>query len=483
MNLISPVSMPLLVLLTGALLLLLIGRLRVNQWVLGLLALGVCLSAFGFLIALQGQIQNSMAGTNLTRIWGSLNHGGSFLNANAWSVILTAICLGIGMCIILYASVCKEVNQSYKQIMSLILLSLAGLYGLLTAGDLFTVYLFSELLCISGCAMIMINGRTENAFRAGIKYLIMGSAATLIMLLGLSLVYRENGQIVVSIMQHSTGLWARMGAACFLVGLGLKIGFVPLHGWLPDAYEHAPNPISGLLAGFISGSSLFILPGICLSLGLQIEELGLVLMLGSFINMFVGNISAFAQKNPKRVLAYSSIAYTGYLMFIMAIGLLYNQPSALAITMFFFIAHAFMKSLAFLSLGQIEQTGQTATQITFVSRMAFIVAIAGLASIPPLAGFTSKWVIILEALKTNDGLAWIGMGILLFNSLLALGYYLPMLRMVFVKENLQEGASSRINVSQIVMALVPLMILTIFVIWIGVQPTLWMRFAGLFGLK
>ncbi|MFH1446146.1 MAG: proton-conducting transporter membrane subunit, partial [Chloroflexota bacterium] len=409
--------------------------------------------------------------------------GGSILIATPWAVVFSGISAVVGICVILFASGSQEITSNRKQFFPLVLLSLSGLYGLMTAGDLFNIYLFSELLCISACGMIMVNRKSGGAVQAALKYLIMGTTATLIMLLGLALVYRDNGQILMSAISGTAGLWGRIGAGCFVIGFGLKIGSVPLHGWLPDAYDYAPDAVSGLLAGIISISALFILPGIGLSLGLRGEELGLILLLSSFLNMFVGNITALTQKKPKRVLAYSSIAYTGYMMFSLGIGLYFNMPDAWSITFFLFIGHAVMKSLAFLSLGLIKDGAVRFPHgRELFSRTVFFISIAGLAGIPPLAGFVGKWVVIAEALNAKNTLASIGIALFLINSLISLGYYLPMLRLVFAVEKNQGIGSSKSQRIPFVMIL-SLVILSSLVLWIGIQPTNWMDWAAWFGPK
>jgi len=474
-------GLPFLILLTGALLIFLAGRLlRASQLVLGLLTALICLITLISLLIINSQIGTTTSLSGTPFVWGSKNPGGSQLLMRDWSIGIMLVCLGIGFCVLLFASVSATLNHAKKQIMSLILLSFAGLYGLLMAADLFSIYLFSELMCISATGMIMSQRRKREAINAAFKYLIMGSAATLIMLLGLSLAYKESGQILIGAFSGAGSLWARIGAGLFLIGLGLKIGFVPLHGWLPDAYEHAPNVVTSLLAGFLSTSALFVLPGICLAIGLRAKELGLLLLLGSLVNMFVGNITALTQKKLKRRLAYSSIAYTGYMMFAMGLGLFYDLPSALGASMFLFIAHACMKTLAFISLEQVKPNRSNESETShLLPNVTFGIAIAGLASIPPLAGFTGKWNILISALDASAPLAWIGLSVLLLNSLLALGYYLPMLNHIFSSGSHSTVRPRGKRAIQVLIG-IPLVILAVMVIWVGVQPTLWMNISKLF---
>jgi formate hydrogenlyase subunit 3/multisubunit Na+/H+ antiporter MnhD subunit len=148
---------------------------------------------------------------------------------------------------------------------------------------------------------------------------------------------------------------------------------------------------------------------------------------------------ALVQRNTKRLLAYSSIAQAGYVMFALGVGLRYDLPGALNAGLFLLVAHAVFKSLAFLSKGAchfyldatlITQLNGTAQRLPLVA-VTFAVALAGLAGIPPLGGFVAKWFIVARSLPARDGLAYAGTALFLANSLLALGYYLPLIARLF----------------------------------------------------
>ena len=138
------------------------------------------------------------------------------------------------------------------------------------------------------------------------------------------------------------------------MGFSLKAGVVPLHTWVPDVYGHAPCAVSGLLAGVVSKSMLFMMPLICLRLGINTVQLGAYLMIFACLNMLVGSIRMLRQSLLRRLLSFSTIAQTGYLMFALGIGLFYGLEQAITAAYFLFFVIAVMKSLAFLSAGILE---------------------------------------------------------------------------------------------------------------------------------
>jgi len=136
--------------------------------------------------------------------------------------------------------------------------------------------------------------------------------------------------------------YTRIGAACFLLGFSLKAGVVPLHTWVPDVYGHAPSAISGLLAGVLSKSMLFVLPVVVLRLGMTRVELGFYLMLFACFNMLIGSVRMLKQNLLRRFLSFSSIAQTGYLMFGLGIGFYYDLDQAFSAGLFLFLASALL---------------------------------------------------------------------------------------------------------------------------------------------
>ena len=476
------VVLPLLWLVASAFALGLIGRIwRVsNTLMAGLTALAcagaLLLLAPPFILARAALLADAPLPT-----WGGVVTGSVLLEATPGALLLTALGLGIGLGTSIYSGRYMSRDSRYPISYPLILLMLAGMLGMLLTVDLFNLYLFCELMSIAAYVLVAFRRHTDTSIEAGFKYLILGSVATLIMLMGVAWIYRETGSVTLPLESPAAGQWTRLGTACFLVGLALKSGIVPLHTWLPDAYGRAPSSISALLASVISKSTLVLLLKVTLGLGFPAQDLGLLLILFSFLNMLLGNTLALVQRNTKRLLAYSSIAQTGYVMFALGVGLRYSLPSAVNAGFFLILVHGVLKALAFLSKGvchfycdttRVEELHGIAQQLPLVA-ITFSVALAGLAGIPPLAGFAAKWFILAETIAAREPLVYVGVGIFLLNSVLALGYYLPLIVRLFIPP---AAEAERLRLSPWMGA--PLLLMGALALAIGLQPGPWLSGAA-----
>ncbi len=413
--------------------------------------------------------------------FGATSAGSAFLQPDITSLIISTIGAALGVAVAIYSGEYISQDRRFITYYPLLLMLVAGMVGMMMAADLFNLYLFCELMSICAYVLVAFRRHTDTAIEAGFKYLVMGSVGTLIMLLGIAFVYREAGQLTLPLTTTGAlGSWRRAGIACLLVGFGLKSAIVPLHTWLPDAYGRAPGSVSALLAAVISKSTLLLMLKVALGLGFPARDLGLGLLLLSFLNMTLGNALALAQSHTKRLLAYSSVAQTGYIMFSLGVGLHYGLPQALQAGMFLLVTHALMKSTAFLSKGVCHYYSNatlladlrgTAQRLPLAA-LTFGLSLAGLAGIPPLAGFVSKWFILTEGLRAADSLATIGLAIFLLNSLLALGYYLPLIVRLFTPTpGRMKADEGRVAISPWMS--VPLVVLGALILAIGLNPGPW----------
>ncbi len=289
--------------------------------------------------------------------------------------------------------------------------------GMFMSDNLFNLFLLIEFVTVTASALIAFRYYQEIAIKAGYKYLIMSSIGTMLMLLGIYFVFRSAGTMSLDQINNAPDQFTQIGGASFLLGFSLKAGVVPLHTWVPDVYGHAPSAVSGLLAGVVSKSMLFMMPLICLRLGINTVELGAYLVIFACLNMLVGSIRMLRQSLLRRLLSFSTIAQTGYLMFALGIGLFYGLEQAITVAYFLFFVIAVMKSLAFLSAGILEfhlgsQNIERISGAGLLLPMPAIylsISLVGLAGIPLLAGFTGKWLTFTAALSTGDVLrlyAW-----------------------------------------------------------------------------
>jgi len=383
--------------------------------------------------------RGSPTGMEALPAWGSFAQSGAFLRVDYAGLVVVAMALSVSLAVSVYSGAYLQLDRRYKVYYPLLLLMLAGLIGMVFSTDLFNLYLFLELMSISAYVLVAFRRGTGASIEAGFKYLVMGSVGTIAILLGIGFVYREAGTLTMPLPAGEPGAWTRVAITCFLIGLGIKTAIVPLHTWLPDAQQQAPSSISALLSAAVEPAALYALIKVTLGLGITPSMLGMLLIGGAILNMVIGNTMALVQINAKRLLAYSTIAQMGYIAFSIGIGLRYDINQAIQAGFFLMLVHALMKGLAFLSKGISNYYCQAAS-LDDLSGIGFrlpligvtlSISLAGLASLPPLAGFAAKWFVLTSALSAGEALAYIGAAVLLLSSLIALGYYLPLINRLF----------------------------------------------------
>jgi multicomponent Na+:H+ antiporter subunit D len=411
--------------------------------------------------------------------------GGILLKPSAVGVFVLILSTALSILVMIYSGEYLKNDPRYLLYYPLLLLTQVGLFGIFMSKDLFNLFLLTELTTVAASALIAFRFHQEIAIKAGFKYLIMSSLGTMIMLLGIYFVYQSAGSLRLVALLESPDRFTRIGAACFMVGFSLKAGVVPLHTWVADVYGYAPSAISGLLAGVVSKSMLLILPVISLRLGMSKVELGVFLMIFGCLNMLVGSLRMLGQQLLRRFLSFSSIAQTGYLMFGLGIGFTYDLPEAFSAGLFLFLVIGVMKSLAFLSGGiyefhigsqEIERLLGIGHRMPWTA-LSFSTALASLAGIPLLAGFTGKWIIFSAALRTGDLFAGICLAVFLLSTVISLASYLPLL----VKQYLPEGEGLPVKVGDnapkgvSVWMLTPVLLLSLLLVGIGLYPEPWIE--------
>lgn len=478
------IVLPAAILIGGAFIVYLLSRLfHLSNRTESLLTVLVLLATVTTLFVLYGRIPYLVG--NPSALFGDPDQGGIIYKPNALGVFILIIASILGIFVVLFSGEYLAKDPRYLVYYPLIMLTLAGMMGMFLSNSLFNLFLLTELVTITASALIAFRYHQEIAVKAGFKYLIMSSLGTMTMLLGIYFVYRSTGDMRLDQVLTAPDNFTRVGAACFLLGFSLKAGVFPLHTWVPDVYGHAPSAISGFLAGALSKSMLFIMPVICLRLGMTRPELGAYLMVFACFNMLVGSVRMLRQRLLRRFLSFSSIAQTGYLMFGLGIGFYYDLAQAFSAGLFLFLVIAVMKSLAFLSAGvlQFYSGTQDIERLRGVAGMmpvpafCFSVAMAGLAGIPLLAGFTGKWLIFSAAIATGDLFSIVCLIIFLTSTLIGLGGYLPALVKQYLPVPGAEisfySAGGPIHISRWMLA--PVASLSLLVVAIGLYPAPWIN--------
>ena len=334
---------------------------------------------------------------------------------------------------------------------SLILLSSIGMILIAYSTDLVMLLVAWELMSIPTYALAAFSKRDPISNEAAIKYFLFGALSSAILVLAIGLVYGVTGttnigEAIVSMVNVQKDLVpvTVLAVALFIAGFGFKMGLVPFHMWLPDAYEGAPTTIGALLAagtkkaGFAAAIRVIILATFALHL-----DWAAALAVIAVFTMTIGNLGALVQKSVPRILAYSSIAQAGYIMIGLALAPYSDQ--ALGGSLFHILNHAVMKSAAFIAVAAVSITLASYSIEKYrglakrmpITAIALSISLLALAGVPPLNGFWSKLVLFNAAIVTGPEIWWgpylAIAGVL--NSALSLGYYAWIMRKMYMEES------------------------------------------------
>src|SRR5262245_45551967 len=368
--------------------------------------------------------------------WPILN---GMLIVDRYALFFAGICVVSSLATILVSSgYLHRFNIHRGEYYALLLLSTAGMFVLVTAYDLMSVFLGIELMSLALYVMIGFRRRDFLANEAAMKYFLLGAFAIAFFLYGMSLMYGLCGTlnfkgIVLAAMDHEYYRQAPFlfAIALILVGFVFKVSAVPFHMWVPDVYQGAPSPVTGFMAGAVKAASFaaFLRLFYMSFFPARSDWVGIVVVL-AVATMTLGNIVTLVQRNLKRMLAYSSIAHAGYILVGMAALSVENTHAASGI-MFYVLVYAFMTMGAFALVCALENRGDSlGLELEDIAGLglrrpmigfAMAVFMFAMAGIPPTAGFFGKYYIFNAAIER--GLTWLAVvGVL--NSALSLYYYL-----------------------------------------------------------
>jgi multicomponent Na+:H+ antiporter subunit D len=320
---------------------------------------------------------------------------------------------------------------------ALFLLLVAGMNGVILAGDLFNLYVFMEIAAVASYALVAF-GCEHEELEASFKYAVLGTLASTFILIGVALVYSVTGTLNmahVASRVSETEMTAplMLTVSLFICGFGLKAALVPFHTWLPDAHPAAPAPISAMLSGvLIKAIGIYVLARLIYNVFGADDDILRVLQWLGVISMVVGGLLATGQSDIKRLFAYSSISQVGYIV----LGLGLGTPLGVVGALYHLVNHALFKSLLFLNAGTVEFTtgsrdlerlgGLNRTiPVTGATSMLASMSIAG---IPPLNGFWSKLIIIIACVQVSAyGFAAVAVAM----SIVTLAYQLKVQRHAF----------------------------------------------------
>lgn len=402
-------------------------------------------------------------------------------NLDMLSAFVVTVIAAIAMLVSVYAGVAvrRETPRREPTFYAVMFLMLLGLSGMVLTADLFNLYVFFEISSLSGYALMAVGHR--KAAVSAYRYLLLGTVGASFYLLGVGYLYVLTGSLnmadVAARLPALAGNPALLlSAALMVVGLGLKMALFPMHLWLPDAYTYASSTATAIIAPVMTKVSAYVLIRVLffvydpafmhgsLPLGPVITWLGLA-------GVIVGSVMAIAQKDAKRMLAYSSVAQVAYI----GVGIGLATPLALVGAMLHILNHATMKSCLFLVMGGVQlRTGSTRMNVlTSLGRrmpwtfFGFTLAALAMVGIPPTNGFFSKWYLVLGGIQAGQ---WAVVVVVIASGLLTAVYFFRVLARVYTDPKTTDEQVFDVAETPLAMR-IPVVTLGVIVLLLGVFNT------------
>ena len=375
--------------------------------------------------------------------------------SDAMGHLLKLVCyLAVSAALVYSRQYLVDRNLLRGEFVTLLLFCLLGMMVLISAASFLTLFLGLELMSLCLYALVALNRDSALSTEAAMKYFVLGALSSGLLLYGMSMIYGATGTLnIYEVAGHAGRLAATASDRTFLVfglvflvaGLAFKIGVVPFHMWIPDVYHGAPTAVT-LIVGSAPKLAAFAMAMRLLVNGLPdlAQDWQQMLALLALLSMAIGNITAIAQSNLKRMLAYSTIAHMGFMLLGLLSGVVegnrLNAPEAYSSALFYMIVYVLMSLGAFGMLLYLSRAGFECENLDDVKGLnrvspwyAFIMLLLmfSLAGIPPTAGFYAKLAVLSAAV--DAGQIWLAVAAVIL-SLIGAFYYLRIVKLMYFDE-------------------------------------------------
>lgn len=326
---------------------------------------------------------------------------------------------------------------------TLSLFALLGVMLLISANSMLMIYLGLELISLSVYALVAFNRDSGRGSESAMKYFVLGSMASGMLLYGMSMIYGATGSLVIQDIAEAIRINGTddillvFGLVFVVVGIAFKFGLVPFHMWIPDVYEGAPPAVT-LFISSVPKLAAFAMVYRFLSHGLgdmQVHWEGMLASL-AILSIILGNLAAIMQTNIKRMLAYSTISHMGFVM----LGVLTGTAFGFGAAMYYVIVYGIMSVAAFAMVILLSSRGVEAENIDdfkgLNQRNPFYAAIMGLvlfsmAGVPPMVGFFAKLMVLKAVIEA--GMMWLAVTAVIF-AVIGAFYYLRVIKYMYFDE-------------------------------------------------
>lgn len=389
----------------------------------------------------------------------------------------------------------KIIERHCGEMVALTLFSLVGMVFLFASDHLIVNFIGLETMSLSIYVMVGSNRKDVRSNEAAMKYFVMGSVASALLLYGIVLLYGSFGTFRLAALSQAElfpglSFLPRIAVGLILGGFFFKLALVPFHYWVPDVYEGAPTPVTGFMATGVKVAMFALFIRVLTAMNyLPTETVQTILTICVVLTLLVGNLAAIVQQNVKRMLAYSSISHAGFILMGLLVGFKGGKfdPEVSSAVLFYLLGYSFMTLGAFAVLSVMVDKKKETTQYSDLAGLGFkrpVLALAfslfmiSLLGIPPTVGFAAKYGIFSYAIKNG----YVGLAIFaIITTLISAYYYLYPLVVMYFRGSKETAVQPDEALSVKAEVPFPLMLslvcCSVAVIYMGIQPMMFIKMA------
>jgi len=399
--------------------------------------------------------------------------GGMFVRDAMADLLNAGACLLTALALVYAWPFLRQRGLYQGEVAVLMLFAVVGMMLLISAGSLVMVYLGLEMLALCSYALVAIDRDSAVASEAAMKYFVLGSLSSGLLLYGLSLLYGATGTLDLAVLRSAIAVSPETtllltGTVFAVAGIAFKFGAAPFHMWVPDTYQGAPTPITLFIASAPELASFALafrlLEG---AVGPLDERWRLLMAALAVASLVVGNLIALMQTNLKRMLAYSAVSHIGFLF----LGFAGGGDQGYAAAMFYVISYAVMSAAAFGAIIVLSGQGFEADTIDDFKGLnarspwlagLVLCVMASLAGVPPFLGFWAKLAVLRAALQGD--MLWLAIVGIVF-AVIGAFYYLRVVKVMYFDEPVGELVPRKDRPLQIAFGVNALALLVLGIFW------------------
>jgi len=368
---------------------------------------------------------------------------GTFVDDAMSDVLKLMIYLGTSLIFIYSRQYLQQRDMFRGEFYALVLFSVVGMMIMVSGQNMLTLYVGLELLSLSLYALVALDRDNARATEAAMKYFVLGALASGMLLYGISMIYGMTGSL--NIADINTSLMSEpkihavliLGLVFIVAGLAFKLGAVPFQMWVPDVYEGSPTAVTMLISSVPKLAAFaFVIRMLVQALPTLAADWQQMLMIMAVLSIVIGNITAIAQTNLKRMLAYSTISHVGFILY----GLMSASMNGFVYALFYVVSYVLMTLAGFGIILLLSRKGFEADQLDNLKGLnqrspwhAFLMLIVmfSMAGVPPTLGFYAKFSVLQAALEA--GYLWLVVFAVLM-AVIGAFYYLRVIKLMYFDE-------------------------------------------------